>query len=128
MRLIIGGYAQGKTKYARELFPQAKLVHIRSLDGEKASGDAIIISGLNEWVKECMKSGKMEEELQAFVDSLVESFPEAVFITDENGNGVVPIKKAERDYRDVIGHIQISLAGKAERVERVVCGIPVIIK
>lgn len=55
--------------------------------------------------------------------SVIDRYPRVTFviITDEVGNGIVPLEKAEREYRDIVGSIQIKLAEKAEGVYRVIC-------
>ena len=45
-------------------------------------------------------------------------------ISESTGvNGIVPMDALERDYRERTGRLQIRIAEKAERVERIVCGI-----
>ncbi len=46
-----------------------------------------------------------------------------IIISDEIGNGIVPVEAFEREYRERTGRILIQLAQKAEEVERVICGI-----
>ena len=53
----------------------------------------------------------------------VEKYPNCVIISDEVGNGIVPIEAFEREYRERTGRILVELAKKAEEVERVICGI-----
>ena len=42
---------------------------------------------------------------------------------DEIGNGIVPMEHEEREYRELTGRLLCELANKADRVERIVCGI-----
>ena len=44
-------------------------------------------------------------------------------ISDEIGNGIVPMDAFEREYREQTGRILIELAKEAEEVIRVICGI-----
>lgn len=46
-----------------------------------------------------------------------------IVICDELGNGIVPIKKQERIWREQTGRLMIELAKQAERVERILCGL-----
>lgn len=129
MRLIIGGFAQGKTEYARSTCHNAEVISFADMvSNGKSYVDEIIIVGLNDWVREAAITGTSEDELIGKVNDVVARCPEAVIITDENGNGVIPLEKRDRDYRDIVGHIQICLAADARKVERVICGIPRIIK
>ncbi|NCE63443.1 cobinamide kinase [Pseudoflavonifractor sp. 524-17] len=51
-----------------------------------------------------------------------------VVIASEIGGGVVPVDPAERAYREAAGRLSCLLAGEAETVVRVFCGIPTVLK
>ena len=50
-------------------------------------------------------------------------YPDCILISDEIGNGIVPMDAFEREYREQTGRILIELAKEAEEVIRVICGI-----
>lgn len=64
-----------------------------------------------------------EEKIQTTILSWIKSDPDAIVICDELGNGIVPIKKQERIWREQTGRLMIELAKQAERVERILCGL-----
>lgn len=70
----------------------------------------------------------MVEEIEDSLEGLFEKNPGMFFIMDEVGNGIVPIEKSDRDYREAVGNIGCFLAQNAERVIRVICGIGQVIK
>ena len=49
--------------------------------------------------------------------------PDCIFICDEIGNGIVPMDKQEREYRERVSRLLIRLAEEAETVERIICGM-----
>ena len=49
--------------------------------------------------------------------------PEIAIICDEVGNGIVPMDAFEREYRERLGRFLIEVAKRADRVERIMCGI-----
>ncbi len=51
-----------------------------------------------------------------------------VVIATEVGGGVVPIDAKERAAREAAGRLSCLLAQKAERVVRVFCGLPMVLK
>ena len=55
--------------------------------------------------------------------AFVETHPGCIIISDEIGNGIVPVNSFEREYRERTGRILVELAGRAEEVVRVICGI-----
>lgn len=122
MKLVIGGYAQGKCNYVLQDYDM-EMVEI--WDGEipentVRSKEIVVINHLHNWIRERIAQGECpEEEIFAFV----EKYPDCVLISDEIGNGIVPIEAFEREYRERTGRILVELAKKAEEVERVICGI-----
>ncbi len=124
MKLIIGGYAQGKLNYAVTKYNVAEdhvfeSVLPTSEELEKLTG-TIIVSSLHKWIRKRIKEGgRPEEEISSFV----KKNPDCIIICDEIGNGIVPMDPFERVYRERTGRIQVKLAADSEEVERVVCGI-----
>ena len=103
MIMIIGGYNQGKTSYAKN--------HYENADER--------IFYLNDWVKALDK----DEEPEAIARRFIAEHPDMICITDEVGKGLVPADRGERLFREKVGRIQISLAEKADEVIHVTCGI-----
>lgn len=122
MKLIIGGYAQGKLNYVLQKYGMETS---RIWDGEVPENlgeqrDTVIINHLHHWIKSRIaRNGCPEEEILAFV----KKHPDCVIISDEVGNGIVPAEAFEREYRERTGRILVELAKRAEEVERVICGI-----
>ena len=122
MRLIIGGYAQGKLQYVLRKYQEEVYTLWDGKIPEKTEKkrEIAIINHFHIWIKERIADGGCpEEEILDFI----EKNPDCVIISDEIGNGIVPIEAFEREYRERTGRILIELAKKAEGVERVICGI-----
>ena len=51
-----------------------------------------------------------------------------VIVMDEVGSGIVPMEKADRLWREACGRCGCMIAARADRVIRLVCGIPMILK
>ena len=122
MKLIIGGFAQGKLDYVLAKYHlQENMVWDGVLPDNTALRDKqIIVNHFHQWVKQCILDGGCpEEEILSFLDD----YENCIIICDEIGNGIVPIDKFEREYRERVGRILIELAKRAEEVERVLCGI-----
>ena len=106
MKLIIGGFAQGKLDYVK-----------RTYCGEQSP---VILNDLHLWIKAQMMDGKDPE---AGIHEFVKANPDCILISDEIGYGIVPMDAFEREYRERCGRILVELAKEAEEVERVICGI-----
>ena len=47
-----------------------------------------------------------------------------VLVCDEVGSGIIPIERNMRKAREAVGRTAIELAKRADKVVRVICGIP----
>ena len=66
---------------------------------------------------------------RADMDALAEELSRReVVIAAEVGGGVVPVDAGERAAREAAGRLSCLLARRAEKVVRVFCGLPVILK
>ncbi len=127
MKLVIGGYAQGKLHYVLQEHGEAGcIVYDASLPDDtqqKAaaeSGRTLVIDHLHRWIKEMLKAGKEPEQI---LFSFLHENRDCIVICDEIGNGIVPIDPLEREYRERTGRILIEIAKQADEVVRVICGI-----
>lgn len=123
MKLIIGGCAQGKLQYAIETYGAKDWILADGFLPEE--GQKVIIDHFHLWVRRAMEQGECPEEQ---IKTYVEEHPECIIISDEIGNGLVPVDSFERAYRERTGRILVDLAKEAEEVERVICGMGMKIK
>lgn len=122
MKLVIGGYAQGKLSYVLEKYRlQEDVVWNGTLPDDMILGQkTVVINHLHNWVRErILNGGCPEKEIEAFLNDS----RNCILISDEIGNGIVPSDTFEREYRERMGKVLILLAKRAEEVERVICGI-----
>lgn len=148
MELYIGGFAQGKLEYvqnkkAKEAISIAMVIDCAQSDYQKTLqsidnkiknenadvnnianvNDIVIINHLHLWVKDLLLEGIEEAAVQSTILSWVATHPNTILICDELGNGIVPLEKMERIWREQTGRLMIELAKQAERVERILCGL-----
>jgi adenosyl cobinamide kinase/adenosyl cobinamide phosphate guanylyltransferase len=105
MELYIGGYKQGKYNYVltKRNIPQGQIWNEFHL-----------------WFRqELLEARDAEADAWAYISE----HPDVVVISDEVGNGIVPMEPFEREYRERLGRMLMQIAEKADRVERVLCGI-----
>lgn len=116
MILLIGGAGQGKLAYALEktgLGPEA-VAH-----NPVSARTKPIFAGLETWVRSHPGEG---------IGDLLEANSGVVILCDEVGCGVVPVEPAQRARREAVGRLCCRLAERAERVERIFCGLPMVLK
>lgn len=122
MKLVIGGYAQGKLSYVLEKYGLSEdavwngILPDHTVSGQKS----VVVNHLHAWVKDrILHGGDPEKEMETFLNE----FEDCILISDEIGNGIVPLDAFEREYRERMGRILILLGKRAEEVVRVICGI-----
>lgn len=122
--IIIGGAFQGKTQYATKIYPGLKLT-----DGFNCPLDEIencvAVNKFHSFTRRWLLEGRTKEALLTMLEN---NRNLQLLISDEIGYGLVPIDDFEREYREFHGRVMTELAERADRVERVVCGIPQRIK
>ena len=112
MILIIGGAAQGKLDYVLQKTGYAPDQVARTPEEAKTLP---IFDGVEAWPD-------LDEE------ALLSANPDLILICDEVGCGVVPVDPAERAWREETGRLCCELAQKADRVERIFCGLSMVLK
>ncbi len=63
-----------------------------------------------------------------YIHRLIEERPDLIVVSDEIGCGVVPVSGFEREWREAAGRACCLAACHACRVERIIAGIPIMIK
>lgn len=123
MILIVGGTAQGKLSYALSAY------HKTLDDVADNAADAhhkAVFNHFHLYVRGQLAQGNTD--FTAELEALLTANPNIIILCDEIGCGIVPIDRFERTYREVTGRLCCTLAARAERVERVFCGIATAMK
>ena len=107
MTFITGPMFSGKRRLAMELL---------GCGGDELSRRAV-------WDVEELAAGR--EDLEVLADELARH---EVVIAHEVGSGVVPVDPEQRRRRETAGRLSCLLAARADRVIRVFCGIPTVLK
>lgn len=118
MIFIFGGAYQGKLDYALENFDIETVCDCSDGSAPDFAKDAIY--GLESFVRECAREGRDAVEL--FRQSREQWQDRVLIMTDVSG-GIVPIDAGTRKYREMNGRTMTYLAGEADQVIRVFCGI-----
>ncbi|MCR5845989.1 MAG: bifunctional adenosylcobinamide kinase/adenosylcobinamide-phosphate guanylyltransferase [bacterium] len=113
MILIVGSETSGKRSYARSL---------GYTDDQMADGfidESPVIFNVQDLLR--ADSAKTDELFELLLSK-------QVVICNEVGSGVIPANEADIRYREAVGRLCVRLAAQADRVVRMVCGIPVLLK
>ena len=122
MIMITGGAFQGKRAFAKQRFGFS--------DDDILDGKNCEISKLANTRCLCNYELLVKRLIADRIDPLefTEKFNCEVVIMNEIGCGIIPLDKSEREWREIVGRAGCILADKAEKVYRLCCGIPTVIK
>lgn len=127
MELYLGGCFQGKLSYVTEKYQNLSVWEGEDLSTNSKElweqlGDlkSPIINHFQNLIRSCLIN---HVHPMILTQEIVARYPDVIIICDEVGNGIVPIDPQESEYREQTGRVQIFLAKRAERVERIICGI-----
>ena len=125
MILVIGAEGSGKKDYVKGL-------GYSEMQFGNAADDALpVLDGLHKLVFSDPKTYKEQMtkmEATGETDFLIPYLRKEVVICNEVGSGIIPMDANDRMAREQTGRLCIQLAKRAEKVVRMVCGIPNIIK
>ncbi|WP_044931330.1 bifunctional adenosylcobinamide kinase/adenosylcobinamide-phosphate guanylyltransferase [Oribacterium sp. NK2B42] len=132
MVLIIGGMCQGKHDFCKSEFPDAEVIeHYEERIREELGKGKDPVSEAEKWLDDIsatMEIDGTDSAIHLSMDSanrFKEQLPrELVIIMNEVGSGVVPMDKDEREWREAVGRVSCSFAKRADRVYRLLAGIP----
>ena len=135
MKLIIGGYAQGRLSYALKKYHLTErdvldlnfknLKKFENPDFWKDWKEKKIIYHMEHFVTVCLKN---QQDILQEIQKKLPDCQNKIIITQEVGCGLVPIDPKERQWREAVGRMNQLLAEYAESVERVCCGLGMYLK
>lgn len=101
----------------------------RVLQHESRSGNLILVDCLTFWLSNVQLSDRIwVQEKQALLDVLAQVPGELVLISNEVGQGVVPLGELSREFVDESGWLHQSLSKQLDRVTVAIAGLPLLIK
>ena len=118
MNLVFGGAYQGKTEYAKRTWNVETVCDVS--DGSVPDFTKSMITGLEGFVLECVKKG---EDPKEFFMKHRAQWEDKILIVTDISQGIVPVDEDLRAAREANGRLMLYLAGEAEQVHRVFCGI-----
>lgn len=113
MILVIGSQASGKRAYIESLG------YVDAQISDAVMDDRTVLYGLEKLVFAA------PEQAEGLLDALS---AKEVVACREVGSGIIPLERSGREARDATGRLCVLLARRAEKVIRMVAGIPLIIK
>ena len=120
MDLIIGGAYQGKRAYAKEKFMLTDEDTFTCTETGEIDFGASCIDRVEEFTMWCVKHGV---DAVDWFQSHRDEWESGVLICRDIFCGVVPMGAEMRAWREMTGRLCAYLAGEAEHVTRIYCGL-----
>lgn len=129
MILIFGGAFQGKLEYAVKNFDIASVCDCGAVceDTEERSFEECLpdfskaaVCSLEKFVLRCVDEGV--EAVDYFRENR-DKWQDSILILTDVSQGIVPMEARLREFREMNGRLMVYLAGEAQQVIRVFCGI-----
>lgn len=135
MHFVTGGAFNGKRRWVRKMYPDAKWISAHEgellLDAlDSTNSSIVVLEGLETWIKDYSLS--REEWKKIILDWEKweqEKFGrQLVLIGTDIGKGIVPLEKENRNWRDLTGWLYQDIAAVSEKVDVIWYGINQTIK
>jgi adenosylcobinamide kinase/adenosylcobinamide-phosphate guanylyltransferase len=101
--------------------PLALADTLATLDGAE---HCILVDCLTLWLSNCLAAGSWDEHRKNFLSLLPNLSAELILISNEVGNGIVPLGEVSRQFVDESGWLHQQLADRCDRVTLVIAGLP----
>lgn len=123
MKLIIGGSFQGKLDFAVRTFGlKAEEITDGAVCSVSDAAHAKALYNLHLLTRRCLFEFE-DAGLDALRSVLLSHDGPEIIISDEIGCGIVPLALEDRVWREQTGRLLSDLAGQAEHVSRIICGL-----
>ena len=99
---------------------------ISTINGEKC----LLVDCLTLWLTNCLADEKVdiEHRISELVDTVTKANSDIILVSNEVGQGIVPMGELSRKFVDESGRLHQKLAQVCDRVVFVVAGLPQILK
>lgn len=127
MVVIFGGAYQGKLDYAISAYglTEDDIFDCAEEKGTEIDFSKKAVYHFEQFTLACTRAGK---EAADYLKEHEEELEDKIFIGTDISQGLVPMEKELREWREMNGRANIYLGKKADRVTRVFCGLPQDIK
>ena len=119
MILIIGGAYQGKLTFAKEAYGILD-IDIHTCTGAEIDFSRKCIYRIEEFSYACIQRGI---EPKAYFQTHRGQWENSILICEDIFCGVVPMEAGNREWRQKTGRLCQYLAGEAQQVSRIFCGL-----
>ena len=120
MVLIFGGSYQGKLDFAKENFEVSdEDIFVCTQENEIDWSKKVIYNADQAFLRHVREGKESRDVLAEHLDELKES----IIIVNDISQGIVPMEREQRDWREMTGRAMLYISKQADEVYRVFCGL-----
>ena len=120
MVLIFGGAYQGKVEFAKENFGVTENDVFICTEDKEIDWSYKVIANLDQAFLKHVNEGKESREV---LEENLDTLKDKILIVNDISQGIVPMEKNLRDWREMTGRAMLYLSKEADEVYRVFCGL-----
>ncbi|MBR5516686.1 MAG: bifunctional adenosylcobinamide kinase/adenosylcobinamide-phosphate guanylyltransferase [Firmicutes bacterium] len=120
MVLIFGGSYQGKVEFAKETFNIVDEDIFLCTQEKEIDWSKKVICDMDQAFLRHVREGKESREVLA---EHLDELKDKILIVDDISQGIVPMERELRDWREMTGRAMLYLSKEADEVYRVFCGL-----
>ena len=120
MILIFGGAYQGKLDFAKENFDVSNEDIFCCTEKDNIDFSKKVIYKAELFFLKCVKENV---EAKSFLQENMEHLRGKIIIAEDISQGIVPVDTTQRAWRESCGRAMMFLAGEADEVYRIFCGL-----
>ena len=115
---------------AHWLLVEEPLALADALEKHASPEHCLLVDCLTLWLSNLLHAGeeRLQRERQALLDCLPRLPGEVLLVTNEVGQGIVPMGELNRRFCDEAGRLHQALAARCERVTWMIAGLPQCVK
>ena len=120
MILIFGGSYQGKLQFAKENFGVTEADVFTCTTENEIDWSKRVLYNMDQAFLRHVRGGKESREL---LKEHLEELKDKILIVNDISQGIVPLERDQRDWREMTGRAMLYISKEADEVYRVFCGL-----
>lgn len=120
MILIFGGSYQGKLDFAKENFGVTDAEVFTCTTENEIDWSKKVLYNMDQAFLRHVREGKESREV---LKEHLEELKDKILIVNDISQGIVPMERDQRDWREMTGRAMLYISKEADEVYRVFCGL-----
>jgi adenosyl cobinamide kinase/adenosyl cobinamide phosphate guanylyltransferase len=120
MILIFGGSYQGKLEFAKENFGVTEADVFTCTTENEIDWSKRVLYNMDQAFLRHVREGKESRDV---LKEHLEELKDKILIVNDISQGIVPMERDQRDWREMTGRAMLYISKEADEVYRVFCGL-----